>query len=184
MPEGIKAELARAQGELRTWVSTRGIRWTGSNQIHLTLRFLGNVEATRVEALTAVLRGVCRNFAPLQLRAETVGFFPNHRFPRIVWVGVRDAADYLGALQRAIQEATREFTAEPLEDRFIGHLTLARIKSIQRAEAEALARCAERWSRQSFGEWTAETVELISSELARAGAIYTTMAEIKLERPV
>ncbi len=76
IPEVVKAELEQAQADLRRVLPGLGIRWTRREQFHLTLKFLGDVEATRVEALGEALRGVCQGYAPLRLRRKGWGASP------------------------------------------------------------------------------------------------------------
>ena len=127
------------------------------------------------------LRRWPRRFAPrvpgfgaLHLRAERIGFFPDLRYPRVVWVGVRDQAEQLPRLQQVVQVATEGFTAEPKEERFTGHVTLARIKGIKRPEAEALGKAAAGMAERVFGQWTAYQIELMRSELLPQGARHST----------
>jgi 2'-5' RNA ligase len=98
----------------------------------------------------------------------------------VVWVGLRDFNDILLRFQQAVENACHEFTAEPAEKRFSGHITLGRIKAINRHEAEALAKVAAALAGQFLGEWTAESVDLVRSELAQAGARHHTLAVIPL----
>jgi RNA 2',3'-cyclic 3'-phosphodiesterase len=180
IPEEIKAKIEEAQAELRRALPERAVRWTRHEQFHLTLRFLGGVEAARVEALGEAIRAACRGFGPLHLRAGQVGFFPNLRYPRVVWVGVQDQAEQLPRLQEAVECATREFTNETKEERFTGHVTLARIKGIKRPEADALGKAAAGMTARFFGQWTAYKVELMRSELLPQGARHTSLASIAL----
>lgn len=180
LPEKIKDEIEKAQAELRRALSEGCIRWARRDQFHLTLKFLGNVETQRMEELTHALRRACENFSPLKLRAEQIGFFPDARRPRVIWVGVNDEQEQLPLLQRAIEISVQEFTEEKSEDKFSGHVTLGRAKKIQRREAEILAKLAADMAQRFFGEWTADKVELIRSELSSGGARYTTLAAIPL----
>ena len=142
VPEGVKAKMEEAQAELRRVLPQRSVRWARREQFHLTLRFLGDVEAARVEALAEAIRAACRGFGALHLRAERLGFFPDLRYPRVAWVGVRDEAEQLPRLQQTVEAATEGFTTEEKKERFTGHITLARIKGIKRPEAEALGQAA------------------------------------------
>src|SRR5579872_4828352 len=90
LPENIKDEVEKIQREWHAVLPGNFVRWTKREQFHLTLRFLGNVAETRVNDLIAALRDACLSFSALHLRAERTGFFPNLRFPRVVWVGVHD----------------------------------------------------------------------------------------------
>jgi 2'-5' RNA ligase len=180
IPEEIKAKIEEAQAELRCVLPKRAVRWSRREQFHLTLRFLGDVDAARVEALGEAIRSVCRGFGALHLRAERIGFFPDLRYPRVVWVGVQDQAEQLPRLQGAIERATREYTTEDKEERFTGHVTLVRIKGINRPEAEALGQAAAGMAECLFGQWTAHQVELMRSELLPQGARHSTLASIPL----
>ena len=180
IPEAIKAKIEEAQAELRCVLPERAIRWTRREQFHLTLRFLGDVDAARVEALAEAVRAACRGFGVLHLRADRLGFFPDLRYPRVVWVGVRDQAEQLPRLQGAVEQATREYTTEAKQGRFTGHVTLARIKGIKRPEAEALGRAAAGMAERLFGQWTACQVELMRSELLPEGARHRSLASVAL----
>jgi len=185
IPDGVKAKMEAAQAQLRRLLPERNVRWSHREQLHLTLRFLGDVEAAQVEALTEALRAACRGFGALQLRAEGLGFFPDLRYPRVAWVGVQDQADQLQRLQQAVVAATEGFTTQEKEERFTGHVTLARIKGIKRPEAEALATAATGIADQLFGQWTAYQIELVRSELLPEGARHSILAAIALgERPM
>ena len=180
VPEEIKSEIEKTQGELRRVLPKECARWTKREQFHLTLRFLGNVDAQRVGPLTDALGAACQGFGPLELRAERVGFFPDLHRPRVAWVGVHDRQEQLPLVQRAIEAATRDYTAEESTERFTGHVTLGRIKGLRRAEAEALAGLATGLTTRFFGTWTAGQVELFRSQLSPEGARHTVLAAIPL----
>ena len=176
VPERVKDEMEKTQAELRAALPENAVRWMGRAQFHLTLKFLGNVEAQRVDALGDSLRRACGNFPALPLRAERIGCFPDLRYPRVIWAWVHDAGDVLPKLQLAIEGAVAGFTAEKSEEKFTGHVTLGRSKTIKRPQAEILARLAHGMTERFFGEWTADEVELIRSELSSSGARYSTVA--------
>lgn len=176
LPDLVKAELERAQSTLKRAVGEGSVRWTVREQWHLTLRFLGYVEAASVSALSAAAIQACVPFQPLEMRAQEIGFFPARGLPRVIWAGAQDAAGQLAALQQALQAATLPFTSEPPEARFSGHVTLGRGKSIRRTEAAALQEAANKWRGKPFGVWTAGEVELFRSQLSPHGPAYTSLA--------
>lgn len=180
LPEAVKDKIEKAQRELRDAFPGKLVRWTRREQFHLTLKFLGNVAESRVDELSAALREACLGFAAMRLRGERVGFFPDMRYPRVVWVGVRDDKDALSMLQSAIEAATRDFTDERPEKKFAGHVTLGRIQRINRPQAEALAKLAGGMSERFFGEWVGDKIELIRSELLTGGSRYTILAAVPL----
>jgi RNA 2',3'-cyclic 3'-phosphodiesterase len=180
VPDAVREEMLRVQRELQPLAPRRVIRWTRPDQFHLTLRFLGDVSSDRVTDLQDSLRAACSAAAPLHLRAQGVGFFPNARSPRVLWIGVNDAESRLGDLQRGVEAAVQRFTAEPGGERFAGHLTLGRFKQFGRLDIKALTAHAETLKTRMFGEWTTPGIELIRSELSPIGAHYTTLATFLL----
>jgi 2'-5' RNA ligase len=180
LPEQVKDQIARAQEELRGALSGDSVRWTNRGQLHLTLKFLGAVESRRLDELTNAVRGACEGFEVLQLRAEQIGCFPNLSHPRVIWARVHDEKERLPLLQRAVETATAEFTSERPEGTFTGHVTLGRCQAINRRQAELLAKLARAMEPGLFGEWTANSVEIIRSELASGGSHYTPLAAAPL----
>lgn len=180
IPETVKAKLAAAQTELRRALPDANVRWAGREQLHLTLKFLGDVEAARAESLGEAIRNACRGFAPLRLRVEGVGGFPNLRRARVLWTGVRSEAEQLARLQAAVDFASRGFTNEKQEQEFTGHVTLARIKGMKGTEAAALAELVAGMKKRLFGQWTACRIELMQSQLLPQGARHTLLAATAL----
>src|SRR5262245_40801171 len=182
LPEPVKDEIEETQAELRRALPGDAVRWTKREQFHLTLKFLGHVEEQRLATLADALRNASRSFASLHLRAERIGFFPDARFPRVIWVWVHDEKELLVGLQAAIESAVQEFTTEKPEGTFTGHVTLGRVKGIKRPQAEILAQSAARHASRQFGNWTADHVELIRSELSSGGSRYTVLENAPLLR--
>ncbi|MGD0252929.1 MAG: RNA 2',3'-cyclic phosphodiesterase [Verrucomicrobiota bacterium] len=181
MPEAVRNEITGVQQEFQRLVSREAVRWTKPEQFHLTLRFLGDVPVERVAALQEAVKAVCRGSSALRLRAQGTGFFPNARSPRVIWAGVNDGEGRLADLQKKIEGAVQPFTQEPGTERFAGHVTVGRVKFLKRPEIEKLAAHAQAVQDRLFGEWTANEVELIRSDLLPAGACHTLLAKCRLE---
>lgn len=180
IPNEVKDCIERAQTELRRVIPDKAARWTRQEQFHLTLRFLDTVPVSRVEELVRVAHSACAQFAPLRLTAARIGFFPNARSPRVLWVGVKDQGERLGPLWTALQSATEPFTEEAAEKGFTGHVTLARPNRLDRIQGEALAKAAAKYEDVVFGNWTARHVEIMRSELLPQGARHSVLAELPL----
>jgi len=180
VPSGIKAALAAAQNELRNLLAPRAASWTKAGNMHLTLRFLGDVGSDQAEALIANVTTATTGFGVLPLVAERLGAFPDLRYPRVVWAWVHDGADRLAELQRRVVAATDELTQESAEEKFTGHITLARVKQIKRPQAEIIASFVKNAANRQFGVWTAAHFELIRSELSPDGSRYTCLAKFSL----
>ena len=144
--------------------------------LHFTLRFLGNAtldeERRASEACMAAVAGV-RAF-PLVIGG--LGVFPSDRRPRVVWLGVRDGAANLMALQRRVEEELLRLGVITARDSFTPHLTLARV----RADAAPAARAAissymARLPDKEQARLTVSGVSLVHSTLTPRGSIYTTL---------
>ena len=112
--------------------SGRCVRWAKREQFHLTLKFLGNVESRRLEALTASIRGACAGLGVLQLRAGRIGFFPDARRPRVIWTSVLDGRGWHCQLVEGSALLPREIDAPDRSQQAhvtASHSTNARVRS-------------------------------------------------------
>jgi 2'-5' RNA ligase len=182
--EAVKEPICRLQNELCGQLPEDAFRWTRPEQIHLTLKFLGNVPAGQWEEMASALREVCNGFAPLGLRAEGVGYFPSRGLPRVIWVGVRDENEALSRLQRAVEKAVNGNIGSAEEERFTGHLTIGRAKSLRPEQGRLLIELAQQFSGKSFGEWQAVKLDLMRSELGPQGSRYICLADMPFCREV
>ena len=178
VPEEIKAQIQTARDQLRAGLSPAAVRWTRADQFHLTLRFLGSIQADLVQPLVNELGRLGQSLHPLKLQARGLGFFPNNRAPRVIWAGVQDLEQRLATTQKAVQEMSARFSSEQPERHFNGHITLGRVKHLRREELHDLAGAAKQFADSSFGEWTARQVHLMRSELSAEGAQHRVVAEI------
>lgn len=180
VPDIVREAVLRVQRELQALAPSPLIRWAKPEQFHLTLRFLGDVPTDRIGALEKSLRAACAGVAPLHLRAQGVGFFPNARRPRVIWVGIHDREDSLSIFQKRVEVAVQPYTMEQREDRFAGHITLGRIKLHNRFNVRLLRNNFESIETRFFGEWTAGEIEIFRSELLPAGSRYASLAACPL----
>jgi len=180
VPEDIKAHLAALQRELRERLDRSSVSWTRPESLHLTLRFLGDIASNRLEVLTGALAAAAAPHAPLRLTVAGLGCFPNTRRPRILWAGIRDEGGGLAELARLITAATDSFSRQPAEERFAGHLTLARVRRVGGDVSATLDRFIQESAARAVGSWRAGTVELVRSELHPSGSLYTILARLPL----
>jgi RNA 2',3'-cyclic 3'-phosphodiesterase len=174
----ILGELESAQKRLREAVSSARIRWLPSEQIHLTLQFLGDVESGRLEEFRQALRAVGERHGPISLRAESAGCFPDERRPRIIWAGLTGEVERLGALKEGTDRALAPLGFVPEKRPFHPHLTLARVKEVRAGEAAEVARALAGFREAWFGEWQAGELHFMRSELSPGGAVYSALFTI------
>jgi RNA 2',3'-cyclic 3'-phosphodiesterase len=180
IPTEVRDELCHAQAELQAGLEGDGMRWTRSEHMHLTIKFLGNIDDRQVDDVIAITTSTCAALPPVQLRAEGFGFFPENRLPRVIWVPVHDEGQQLTKLAGTITGAVERFAIDDNEREFAAHLTIGRIKDMRASEVRFLVDTARGFGDWAFGKWTAGTVEVIRSEMNANGLQYTTLAEIPL----
>ena len=158
------------------------VRWVRPEGIHLTLKFLGDVQADRLETIAGALQAACAPHAPFTLTVGGMGVFPNSRRPRVVWVGVDEPTGTLSRLQRDVEQVIAPL-GFPAERRpFSPHLTLGRVKrGRSAAELEALGQYTTR-ARVRVAKMAVDVVYLMRSELSPAGARYTELATAPLAK--
>lgn len=176
LPQEIHHSLKRTQDLLRE--SMPDVRWTKSSNIHLTLKFLGDVEVSRTDSINEALTDIAGRFPPFTMTLTGIGAFPNSRNPRIIWVGLENGADELIGIAKQIEGAMKKL-GFPREKRpFRPHLTVGRIRRLEHPAlmTESLEQC----SVGKLGEFTLQRVSHIKSQLDPGGSIYTTLFEAPL----
>ena len=175
LPETLKKALADLQQELEKCGAD--VRWTRPENIHLTLKFLGNIEEDKADIIAEKITGTCKGQPDFELGISGVGVFPNKRSPRVLWAGI-DLNDDILALQEGIEEAMAFLGFEREKRRFSPHLTLGRFRSSR--GKQALLDEMDAYMENIFGLMDVNSVLLMRSDLEQSGARYTKIAEAYL----
>ncbi|MBS4027756.1 MAG: RNA 2',3'-cyclic phosphodiesterase [Ignavibacteriales bacterium] len=125
----VKNEIIRLQNILRE--ADADVRWEQEEKLHVTLKFLGDIEEKFLPQLTATLETVTNKFSPFEIEYTTIGCFPNTKEPRVIWVGCRDVPQSVIRLQREIETQLAPFGYEIEKRKFSPHITFGRIKGIK-----------------------------------------------------
>ncbi len=163
----VRARLARLASEIGS-SGARG-RPVSSHAIHLTLKFLGEVQAEQVPGILAALGKTARQFKAFTLQTQGLGIFPNPEHPRVLWAGLAPPNSII-SLQKALEGHLDELGFAPDNRPFHSHLTLLRIKEVK--SRHFLARLVQRNSGVSFGPVEVREIILFESLLKPGGAEY------------
>lgn len=181
LPNPLKASLMELQGRLKEQTPPRAVRWVRPEDIHLTLKFLGQTPVDRIEGIVRALSSACAPFSPFTYSVGGLGCFPNLRRPRVIWVGVQEPTSALSRLQGAIEGACAELGFQRERRAFHPHLTLGRLRDrVPAQERRAIGELIQRAEAASLGAGAAKGISLIRSDLRPTGAVYTTLREIEL----
>lgn len=172
LPTDLKQKLAIHIDQLKKGTSAKA-GWTRPQNIHLTIKFLGNIPVSNVEQLSEAATSAVKSLAPFNLTAERCGVFPAYGPPRVLWIGIADASAQLARLSERLDEECAA-VGLPRETRpFHPHLTLARIR--QKGNARALGE-AHRSLEFPKTEFAVNELLVIRSELGNDGSKYTTVS--------
>ncbi len=159
---------------------TSAVRWVPARNIHLTLKFLGDVSPVNMELLKKMLQGQLSEQPAFQFTVGGLGAFPTPRRPRVIWTGVT-APPQLAALARLVEAETAMLGYAPEERPFSPHLTLGRVS--QNATPEQVHAISEVLAGLNIGELgqvTVSQVVLFRSDLKPSGAEYTPLLKVPL----
>jgi RNA 2',3'-cyclic 3'-phosphodiesterase len=169
IPESIRTAFATLLKDFRAVAPQ--LKWVRPENLHVTLKFLGETDPSKLSQLQNALSGV-RSAEPANLEFRGLGFFPNEKRPRVFWAGMQASAN-LKTLAVDVDQAVHKL-GFPLEERpYAPHLTLARI-SLPIIPPKLRQAIGEK-SDQAFGSLTTREFHLIESKLKPTGAEYTTV---------
>jgi len=174
----IRENLAVLQQQLKKTLPA--INWVRPESIHLTLKFLGYVEPSRISELLSALEPIGTRHQIFSLDIQGMGVFPHVKHPRILWVGVNGQTPVLQELVLEI-EAELEPLGFPVEEKsYHPHLTVARIKRENALVGSALIERGALDSAQPLGILTIDRFILFQSDLDSSGATYTRLGTVQL----
>jgi len=142
--------------------------------IHVTMRFLGNISANMVEKIHEEMKKI--SFAPFQVEVKGVGVFPNLKRPTVIWAGIRKGSEQLRNIFQQLEPRIQALGFKPDPKGFSPHLTIARVKT-GRNKAELTA-CITKLADYEFGIIQAKCLRLKKSVLTPKGPIYSTLKEV------
>jgi len=155
---------------------SRDARWVEPRNLHVTLKFIGFIDASKLQPIQDALARV-HSPQPIVLNFHDLGFFPNERRPRVFWCGVEGSSN-LAALAADIDSALAPLGIESEKRAYIPHLTLARLKTD--TGADALVRAAESMKARDFGPARETHFHLYESLLKPTGAQYNRLTSFPI----
>ncbi|MFC1588397.1 RNA 2',3'-cyclic phosphodiesterase [Planctomycetota bacterium] len=180
LSEEVKAGLMAVQDLLRP--ACERVRWVGQAQLHLTLKFCGDIDEREIMSVTGVIRDIYEGSGATHMRVAGLGTFPNieknpRAAPKVIWAGVECAKEFLALYNRFEIALMNEVGIRPEPKRYIPHVTLGRVKTTK--NLDNLKQEIYKYTERGFGECTGRQIVLYESKLARKGPIYTPLSTVK-----
>jgi len=176
LPLKIKEEVEKAIAPFKKL--NLDISWVKTANLHLTMRFLGEVDEKRIEDIITALEKALEEKEGFELDFESFGVFPDFRRPRVVWIGIEKGKENLIGLQRIIEQELSKLDFPEEKRGFSPHLTIGRVKS-----PKGIERLTEQIKSVNFKTCPIQVGEvvLMKSQLHPQGAIYTPLEKFKLK---
>jgi 2'-5' RNA ligase len=182
VPAELKARIGEFQRQLQARIGTKAVRWVSETQLHLTLKFYGEVGSERLTGLTDALRAAVGTARSFQLSLGGIGCFPSWQKPHAIWIGVGRDLAAASSLQKSIEQRTAGFGSHSEQREFHPHLTLGRVKDSPR-DARAVGQALRTQTAPDLGPWEVREIELIQSTLSPQGSWYQLLAAFLLGAP-
>ena len=181
LPRELKADIGKISSALSNQVP--GVRWVPAENLHLTLKFLGDIEEAVIPDIQAILNQITPRHLPIICKFGGLGVFPNFQRPRIIWLGVTEGSDQIEGLADDLSRELSGLGFKPEKRGFTPHLTLGRVKKgVQTAQLRKLIEAEEEKTERlndSHGLLNINMLLLQKSILTSKGAIYHILSEHK-----
>lgn len=169
--DDLKSRIAGVQDRLRQLAPD--VKWVAPETLHVTLKFLGDVDEDALPEIYAAVDEAVRPHQRFEFSISDVGAFPNARNPRVVWVGIEEGRDRVRELALAVDESLARLGFGREEKEFRAHITIGRVKTSR--FLRELARGIGEVDARSLGVQRVASVAVMKSELQREGPTYTPL---------
>jgi 2'-5' RNA ligase len=178
LPDSVLHAIGKAQETLERFGFD--IRWVRKERIHLTLKFLGDIEESDVERVGSAVKRAAVGTLPFTLRGAGIGVFPDLKRPRVVWTGLSGETQPLFDLQKKLEAELAQIGFPEERRPFKGHLTLGRVKGrLDRLRFGDALKKVEGFETEPF---QATSVILFQSTLRSDGAVYTRLVDVRFDK--
>ena len=177
LPTDVRKRLIEHITRLRNSMTEVRASWSREENLHLTLKFLGDIPVTRVAMLSDAVQRAARAVDEFELIIGGCGTFPSHGPPRVLWVGIEDSSGKLSQLHKALEDQCATVGFDPEQRPFHPHLTLARLRKPQGSR-----RLAQLHKDFGFSQEAVAVSELavVRSELRSEGSKHTVISRHEL----
>lgn len=179
LPNEIKEYLNSIQERLKK--TGADVKWVEPQNIHLTLKFLGEIKEKKLESISKIMEEVTKDKKEFIIQLSSLGVFPKIEFPRVIWVGISQGQDQTTQIAQELEEKL-SLLGIPKEKRpFLSHITIGRVRSsLNRKELVCEIKNLQNNFKDNKLEFIAKKIILFKSTLTSGGPIYEALKEINL----
>jgi 2'-5' RNA ligase len=173
LPPYIKKNVAQVSGEIQK--SGLNVRWIKVDNIHLTVVFMGNMDSEVLKAIGDDMMKVCARYGAFHISLNGMGFFPNRRRPRVIWLGLDGDLERMSHFRDDLQKQVIPFGVKEEKRPFKPHLTLGRFRKSRQTEIQ-LDEFLMKYGDLKSPVCPLDELILFKSDLKPGGALYTKLA--------
>ena len=181
IPRELQQIIHKETAHLRNTIGAL-VRWVPPGNVHLSLKFLGNISPANLDILTQMIRAEAESCQSFVMQVNGLASFPSPKRPRVIYIGLQAPAE-LKTLQHGIESATTRLGYESEERGFSPHLTVGRVRqNISASDQQKIRRALEETQIDSLGTARVDSVHLFNSDLKPTGAVYTRLFSAPLKK--
>lgn len=182
LPQPIQDCIEKESSRLQKLLSRETIRWTAIQNMHLTLKFLGNIPNHHVDFLKQMLTQIAKSHSAFDLQIGGIGSFPSGKLIRVLWLGIQPAPE-LTSLQRAVEAGASKLGYEKEARAFFPHLTVGRVKqNIHPNEMQKIRNALQTFQLGKIPSARVDSAHLYQSDLHQDGSVYTKLFSASLKQ--
>ncbi len=178
--EEIRNGLAQIQSHLR--YSGADVKWVEEQNIHITMKFLGEVSEEKSEKIKNILAKIASETEPFEITIRDIGAFPKIEYPRVIWAGIDKGANELKELAQKTDDALSRLGFEKERRPFAAHLTIGRVRNLSKNKAALKEKIEALNLKPLTLNQCISSVILFQSTLTPKGPIYTKLHEVKFSK--
>lgn len=178
IPSVIKEKISELQEKLKK--DQARVSWVKPNNIHITLKFLGNVDESKITDIERAIENAVNQIKPFSTEVVSVGVFPNYKKPRVIWIAAKSEKDLLKLLAQQIDNELHKLGFEKESRSFEPHLTIGRVK--MHGGIRGIIRKLEQNVDFNAGIFTVKEIIVMRSDLKPTGAVYTPLKRIIIQK--
>jgi 2'-5' RNA ligase len=181
LPGELKQALARIQEKLKA-ASHTPVKWVDPGNIHVTLKFLGDIDIGITDSITLALEEAARGAHPFGIEVSGLGVFPDTKRVQVIWIGLSGELEKLSLLQKRIEESFIPLGFPKEKRPFTPHLTIARVRDYARPDDRLkLGQLIAGTNFKEHYKINVNAIQLMKSQLTREGPIYSKISTVTLK---
>lgn len=177
LPDEIQKKLGDFSNSLKN--PQDKISWVSPKNIHLTLKFLGNVPVGDIDSIQNVISDTAKLYTSFEASIKGTGIFPSERSPRVLWIGTDKGKEDIKIIYTDMENRLASIGIPKEERGFTAHLTIGRIKYIK--DTKEFAQNISKHKEDLFGNFTVDSISLVKSILTPKGSVYETLYKAALK---